>query len=432
MTYRVVSTRNPEIYGVTGEKGHGKDTFARLVREYGPSFEVLHFADDLKRIAGRVYGLTDAQMNDPALKEQPLEKPIDMDLFVDALRGETALPIQPRSKVGRSPREVMQYLGTEYVRSVQDDYWVQRVLRGIGTKRRFLVPDTRFPNESEGLRSVHGLVIKVLRIDAPTSGDKHASETEIAKIQPDLTIGVRTGDLSLPKRVAKLIATNKFDSALRYDYDRAKKAIAAYLSGKSAKESAQELGSNHKDPYCLYNTLDYYGIPRRRQAPTRVPHQMVNGLECKVCGKCGEPKTISEFNDCTKAWDGLSGLCRPCASQGNKDRYQKYSRNNTLKAIFAQSRRNAGYRGIEFALTFEDIERLWATQKGTCAYSGRVMTTDLRDPHKVTIDRKDSTKGYTSENVALCCLVANLMKRDLSMDEFRAWVQDIAREVDNA
>lgn len=427
MTYRTIANRRREVYGIAGEKGHGKDTFARLVLEYGPSFEVLHFADDLKRIAGRVYGLTDEQMNNPALKEAPLDKPVEMDLFIDALRSETGLPIQPRGKVGRSPREVMQYLGTEYMRSIQDDFWVQKVLQKIGTKRCFLVPDTRFPNEGDGLRSVGGLIIKVLRIDAPSSGDRHASETEMSKIQPDLLVGVRTGDLSLPRRVAKLVALNKFESAQRYDYNRAKEAIAAYVSGKSAEESARLLGANHKDPYCLYNILDYYGIPRRRQAPTRIPHQMVNGLECKVCGKCGLPKPIAEFNDCTKAWDGLSSLCRPCAAQANKDRYQKYSRNNTLKAIFSQSRKNAQYRGIEFGLTFEEFETLWAAQKGVCAYSGRTMTTDLHDPHKVTIDRKDSTKGYTPDNVALCCLVANLMKRDLSMTEFRAWARDIGR-----
>jgi hypothetical protein len=217
MTNKII--QNSEIYGITGEKGHGKDTFARLIMGINPLFQVTHFGGHLKQIAERVFGLTNDQMNDPTLKEAPLKKPITMDLFLEGLRRETSLPIQPRNKVGYSPREVMQYLGTEYIRSVQGDYWVHQVLRSIEGHHHFLVPDARFNNEVDGIRSIGGRIIKILRIDAPPSGDKHISETGCAKIIPDLTLGARTGDFSLLKLVAQLIATNNFDAALRYDYN---------------------------------------------------------------------------------------------------------------------------------------------------------------------------------------------------------------------
>ena len=276
-----VLLRPPEVYGITGNKGHGKDTFARLVLKANASqsevrrgtakatFKVYHFADALKRMSGRIFGLTDEQMHDPAIKELPLPVPIQMDLYLDAMRSETGLAVQPAGKVARTPREVMQYFGTDYVRRTQDDYWVQRLLRDVGGTRRALVPDTRFENETEAIRSVGGRTIKVVRIDLEAPVDGHASETEMAGIEPDLLLGVRTGDLSLPERVANLVALGKFDAACRYDYRRVKEAIAAYVSGKTLEESALLLGQNHKHPYALRNALEYYGVPLRKQPKNR-------------------------------------------------------------------------------------------------------------------------------------------------------------------
>lgn len=44
-------------------------------------------------------------------------------------------------------------------------------------------------------------------------------------------------------------------------------------------------------------------------------------------------------------------------------------------------------------------------------YEGRVNT-------NLSVDRIDSTKGYSKENVQLVCMAANQMKNDLSMEEF--------------
>jgi len=421
--------RRPELYGISGRKGHGKDTFARLVVEaaqgYGKAsdFTVTHFAGALKRIAGRVFGLSDAHMHDPALKATPLAVSIEMDVYLEGLRAETGLPLRPAGKVASSPRELMQFLGTEYVRHANPNYWVQRVLDEVRDTRRVLVPDTRFPNEAEALRSKGGLIIKIVRIDADVDPDAHASEAEIDLIDPDLLLGVRTGDLSLPTKVAQLIALNRFGGAKRYDYRLARRAIAAYLGGMSKEDVAINI-LEARNTYPLDNLLDYYEVPRRRSVSGRVPHRDVEGSPHKRCCTCETWMSISDFNASSKAWDGLAGSCRLCAAELNRRRYQRQG-GGSLLSVFNTTRRFAPRRGLDFTLTFDEVQEMWDSQGGLCWYSGVPMTTDVGDPLKVTLDRLDSSSDYTRENVVLCSIVANLMKKDMTVDTFCAWVARI-------
>jgi hypothetical protein len=195
------------LYGIAGYKGHGKDMFSRLVAEAAEQRGVsdtfiTHFADDVKELSGRIFGLTVNQMHDPTLKDLPFEATLAMDPFVDAMQEETRLKIVPAGLIARTPREVLQFFGTDYVRKAQDDYWIQRVLAQIVGKRQVLVADTRFANEASALRSKGARIIKIVRIDLPDKKDNHASETEVASLKADLVVGVLTGDLSMPMRVA--------------------------------------------------------------------------------------------------------------------------------------------------------------------------------------------------------------------------------------
>ena len=68
-------------------------------------------------------------------------------------------------------------------------------------------------------------------------------------------------------------------------------------------------------------------------------------------------------------------------------------------------------RGIPFDLTVIDVRRLMSRK--TCFYTGARFN-DFGAPEKNglnwTIDRKDSTKGYTKDNCVACCSLANNLK----------------------
>ena len=232
-----------EIYAVSGKKGHGKDTFAKLVQGMNGSFSVVHFADKLKAIAQEVFGLSIEQTQDPSLKEVPFEEPIEMDLHLQDMRVLTGLQdLQPAGKVAKA----------------QGDYWIRSTIDGIQDGSRVLIPDTRFINEARAVRDIRGYVIRVTRIDLASSNDTHDSEVEIDKITPDLLIGVRTGDLTLPRWVAALISMGEFTQASRYDFRGIIMALQLHKNGFPAAECADVLWGTGPRIQTFHNALEYY------------------------------------------------------------------------------------------------------------------------------------------------------------------------------
>lgn len=254
----------PALYGITGRKRHGKDTFARMVKEARQEYFITHFAAPLKDTCQRIFGLSYDQLyGEEAVKEALLPEPIHMDDYLAEMRVATGLDLVAQGKVAESPRKLMQYYGTDYVRSVQNDYWIQAFRKSVSDKRKaripVIVPDTRFLNEADAIHAEGGQVIKVVRIDAPPATDEHASELEIDKIVPDLLVGSRTGDLSLPKRIAILVAYQSPEAKL-YDYRLAQKVLELTKQKISADVIAEMVYYGDKHAHvAISHILQYYG-----------------------------------------------------------------------------------------------------------------------------------------------------------------------------
>lgn len=80
---------------------------------------------------------------------------------------------------------------------------------------------------------------------------------------------------------------------------------------------------------------------------------------------------------------------------------------------FAKSR--AGTRGVDHALTLEQVMATYDAQAGNCAVTGvpfdiseRLESEDgWKRPYAPSIDRIDSRMGYTAENTRLVCSAVN-------------------------
>jgi Deoxynucleotide monophosphate kinase len=192
------------IIGIAGVAGAGKDTAANaLVENYG--FVKVSLADPLKRICKEVFGFTDEQLWGPSeMRNQSDERwPHTFAGSVD----------KPREWL--TPRYALQTLGTEWGRACSPNVWVdyairaaERILNGwsyfpqdhhnpfqryiAGEKRAqgIVVPDVRFSNEVDAIRSAGGHVWLVDRPGAGLSGSagQHASETGIASLHVDAAI----------------------------------------------------------------------------------------------------------------------------------------------------------------------------------------------------------------------------------------------------
>lgn len=79
-------------------------------------------------------------------------------------------------------REVMQFVGTELFRKIDNDIWIKYLMRRIDSDspELALVSDVRFANEVAGIKNSNGHVIYLTR-GASQSADMHESENALPK-----------------------------------------------------------------------------------------------------------------------------------------------------------------------------------------------------------------------------------------------------------
>ena len=122
----------------------------------------------------------------------------------------------------------------------------------------------------------------------------------------------------------------------------------------------------------------------------------------KTCTRCGEekPATLEYFR---ASGTSLRPNCSVCHAKADKAYYR------TPKGKFVMIRKSAKERGINFSLLFELYEtQLWGKP---CHYCGcKIEITGL--------DRKDSSKGYSLDNIVPCCHDCNRKKKDKPYDQF--------------
>lgn len=111
--------------------------------------------------------------------------------------------------------------------------------------------------------------------------------------------------------------------------------------------------------------------------------------------------------------------------------------NIRLKSVLAAYKGSAKSRKIKFELTLKDIEKII---EKSCFYCGSEPDnekyihplkgeTEKRKIKYQGIDRVDSNVGYTPKNIIPCCKRCNLMKRDMSKNEFLNHIEKIMRNL---
>ena len=158
---------------------------------------------------------------------------------------------------------------------------------------------------------------------------------------------------------------------------------------------------------------------------------IINGQECAFCNKCKLWRPVSKFStDNTVLHGNRGGLCRECKDCQRKRYYEQRNKlfeddNVALRYKLQQAlkgtRRRSKEKNIYNDLTLDYLMYLWEKQSGKCALTGMQMTYKFYEGRvntNLSVDRIDSTKGYSKDNVQLVCMAANQMKNDLPMTEF--------------
>lgn len=205
-----------QLYAITGFARSGKDTLAQYIQETCPQYQKHAFAKPLKELCARVFGLSLASFEDKS-KDCELARQIAIDDFLPQLEAETALCLPVLGLVARTPREVLKYVGTQYVRSTNPKYWVEAHERTAPD--HCIATDLRFANEERSVRKRGGRIIKTVRgTHLGRMHDMHESEAYVPEIEPDLLLVSHNDDLALYRRVGHLIGMGYWRMAQEHDY----------------------------------------------------------------------------------------------------------------------------------------------------------------------------------------------------------------------
>ena len=185
------------ILGIGGKLESGKDTLADyLVDNYG--YKKMAFADNLKQICMKVFGLTHDQCYTTEGKFKKFQEPMvlfndDVAEIIIWLRNTNNLNItdeiilKMNSFVGKefdSPRTVLQFVGTEIMRDCVDpDIHAKTVFNQIEREglKNVIIADARFANERKIIKERGGKLVLIDCVQTRDQESTHRSETGLGQ-----------------------------------------------------------------------------------------------------------------------------------------------------------------------------------------------------------------------------------------------------------
>lgn len=149
------------------------------------------------------------------------------------------------------------------------------------------------------------------------------------------------------------------------------------------------------------------------------------------CPSCKKYKPLTEFRirgpSAGKRAGQIYGSCKACYKGREADAFNTDDPGLFLIHMMEWRRRKTTK---DWDLTSIDVIHQWHKQKGICALTG-IQMTNLRGIGIVhtnaSIDRIDSSRGYTPDNIQLTCQMANNMKSTLSIQELLEWCESIIK-----
>jgi hypothetical protein len=132
------------------------------------------------------------------------------------------------------------------------------------------------------------------------------------------------------------------------------------------------------------------------------------------------------------------GRCKNCKSIQNKKRKENNRGKKDLNRLLLERWHGVKDRAksknylIDFDWIF--LKEVWENQKGLCAISKIEMTFIMNNGRvstNVSVDKIDSTKKYSKDNIQLVCMAVNQMKSDLKIKELIYFCQEIIKNYEN-
>lgn len=161
-------------------------------------------------------------------------------------------------------------------------------------------------------------------------------------------------------------------------------------------------------------------------------------LICPICGK-KYWKTLYEFNkNINKNSDNFCSIScsSDCLTHKNRSEasilFDCYL--NAIRKRSDIEKLNIARKNVSSDITVNDLYDIWKKQDGVCVYTGvKLILKNKRNTKEhnnfvASVDRIDSSKGYTKDNIQFISRTANLAKHTMSHEEMVEFCKIVANK----
>lgn len=161
--------------------------------------------------------------------------------------------------------------------------------------------------------------------------------------------------------------------------------------------------------------------------PNKNPNDQLNRKWLCQCNNCKYQKIISEHHLLHRP--RTSKYCTKCSPRLSGTKHYNWKGYGEISsAYWFGVVKGAKDRNIEFNLTIEEAWEIFEKQEGKCVFTGKKLKHQrhgVNNSKNASIDRIDSSKGYSKDNIQWTEARINIMKKQYSNQEFLEIIKEI-------
>lgn len=144
----------------------------------------------------------------------------------------------------------------------------------------------------------------------------------------------------------------------------------------------------------------------------------------KNCASCMQNLPLELFHKNSQQKSGHSCYCINCTKSKNQQKYKKATKNHfwKLEQTLKASKERAARKNLEHTLTLDDLQNLYP-KDNICPILGITLSWGFPKDTSPSLDRIDTSKGYTYENCQIISNRANRIKSDATIEELELLLQ---------